>query len=203
MRGYNPQDHYFKKAKKEHYAARSIYKLEEIDRKHRLFKNGDFVLDLGASPGSWSQYVSQRVGSSGRVIGLDLKPINITLPNAEFFVADIRESAWEKFLLGDGAEKRFDSVLSDMAPNTTGIRITDQSRSFELASLAWDAAQKHLKPGGHFVVKVLEGPDIQEFRRNLVGQFEKVVIVRPESTRKTSTEIFLVGIKYALSSKQA
>src|SRR5262245_9718259 len=138
---FNPRDHFFKKAKSENYAARSVYKLEEIQKKHRLLRAGDTILDLGASPGSWSQYASKVIGQGGRLIGIDLKPVNLSLPNAEFLEADALKFDFDAFLAERGLE-RFDVVISDMAPSTTGIKFTDQARSTELCEMALTVAEK-------------------------------------------------------------
>jgi len=193
--GFNPRDHYFKKAKKENFAARSVYKLEEIDKKHRLLKSGDAVLDLGASPGSWSQYVSQKVGPKGRVLGVDLKPVDVKLSNGIFVQADLRDLNLEDVFQQKGFPPPFDVVLSDMAPATTGIRITDQARSLELCELALQIALKFLKKNGHFVCKLFHSDDFQLLKKLIVQNFEKFEAVKPEATRSQSKEIFLIGLK--------
>jgi 23S rRNA (uridine2552-2'-O)-methyltransferase len=191
---YNPKDHYFKKAKEENYAARSVFKLEEIDKKYKLFKPGQVVLDLGASPGSWSQYASQKIGGQGKVLGVDLKPVTVSLKNAVFIQADLRDLKLEEIFKQYGFQPPFDLVLSDMAPNTTGIRFTDQARSMELCELALDVARRFLKPGGHFVCKLFHSDDFTKLRDEIKKDFQKFEAVKPESTRKISKEIFLVGI---------
>lgn len=191
---YNPRDHYFRKAKEENYAARSVFKLEEIDKKSKLFKPGQIVLDLGASPGSWSQYASQKVGSSGKVLGVDLKPVTVSLKNSVFIQADLRDLKLEDIFKEHGYRPPFDLVLSDMAPNTTGIRFTDQARSMELCELALDVARRFLKPGGHFVCKLFHSDDFTKLREEIKSDFQKFEAVKPDSTRKISKEIFLVGL---------
>src|SRR4051812_36676099 len=138
--GYNKKDHYYHKAKEDHFAARSIYKLEEIDQKFRIIKPGMKVLDLGAAPGSWSQYLSQKVGEKGRVLGVDLIRVALTLPNAVFIHADLRDLNLDQIFMENGFEPTFDGVFSDMAPKTTGIRFADQARSMELCELALSVA---------------------------------------------------------------
>lgn len=193
--GFNPKDHYFKKAKKENFAARSVFKLEEIDQRFRLFQGPQKVLDLGAAPGSWSQYASKKIGDKGRILGIDLKEINVKLPNAVFIQADLRDVHLEEAMKNAGIEPPFDLVLSDMAPNTTGIRITDQARSFELCELALDQARKWLKPGGHFVCKLFHSDDFGTLKKEILQTFNRFEAVKPESTRKISKEIFLIGLK--------
>jgi 23S rRNA (uridine2552-2'-O)-methyltransferase len=191
---YNPRDHYFRKAKEENFAARSVFKLEEIDKKLRLFKPGQVVLDLGASPGSWSQYSSQKIGDKGRVLGVDLSPVNVKLKNAIFIQADLRDLNLEDIFKEHGFVPPFDLVLSDMAPKTTGIRMTDQARSMELCELALDVARRFLKKDGHFVCKLFHSDDFSKLRDEIKKTFTKFEAVKPDSTRKISKEIFLVGI---------
>lgn len=192
---FNPRDHYFKKAKKENFAARSVFKLEEIDQRFRLLREGQTVLDLGASPGSWSQYAAKKVGAGGRVLGVDLSPVNVKLSNATFIQADLRDLQLEQVFEDQGFHPPFDLVLSDMAPKTTGIRLTDQARSMELCELALDVARRFLKPGGHFVCKLFHSDDFAKLRDDIKKTFEKFEAVKPESTRKISKEIFLVGLR--------
>lgn len=192
---FNPRDHFFKKAKKENFAARSVYKLEEIDKKYKIFKHNDVVLDLGASPGSWSQYVSQKIGSNGRVLGVDLKPVDVKLQNGVFIQADLRDLNLQDVFQQHGFNPPFDVVISDMAPATTGIRITDQARSMELCELALDIAVKYLKKNGHFVCKLFHSNEFQTLKKQILENFEKFEAVKPEATRAISKEIFLVGLK--------
>lgn len=193
---YNPKDYYFQKAKKENYAARSVFKLEEIEQRFRIFKPGMKVLDLGAAPGSWAQYASKKVGPKGQVLGIDLQPIKITLPNALFVTADMKSLDLPQKMTELGISPPFDMVLSDMAPKTTGIKITDQVRSLELCELALETAQRYLKPHGHFVCKLFHSDDFDEFRAKLKTLFKEIQILRPKSTRKESKEVFLIGINF-------
>lgn len=192
---YNPKDYYFKKAKEENYVARSVFKLDEIDKKFKLIKSGDWVMDLGASPGSWSQYTSAKIGPHGRLLAVDLNPLKINLKNMIFIQGDIREMNLPEILAQNQLQERpMDVVLSDMAPKTTGIRITDQARSLELCEMALEVAKKYLKPKGHLVVKLFHSDDFSKFRDEMKKVFEKVEAVKPDSTRKISKEIFVVGI---------
>ena len=191
---YNKKDHFYHKAKEENFAARSIYKLEEIDQKFRIIKAGMQVLDLGAAPGSWSQYLSTKVGEKGRVLGVDLIPVGLTLPNAVFIHADLRDLNLEKIFLENNFVPPFDGVFSDMAPRTTGIRVTDQARSTELCELALHISDRFLKPGGNFVCKFFHSDDFTELKKQIDSRFGKVEVLRPKSTRKESKEIFLIGI---------
>ncbi|ASD64173.1 RlmE family RNA methyltransferase [Bdellovibrio bacteriovorus] len=191
---YNPRDHYFRKAKQENFAARSVFKLEEIDQKFKMFKPGQVVLDLGASPGSWSQYASKMAGEKGRVLGVDLSPVTVKLKNAVFIQADLRDLNLEDIFKEHGFVPPFDIVMSDMAPKTTGIRMTDQARSMELCELALDVARRFLKKDGHFVCKLFHSDDFGKLRDEMKKTFAKVEAVKPDSTRKISKEIFLVGL---------
>lgn len=193
---YNPKDYFFHKAKKENYAARAVFKIQEIDQRFRLFKPGMKVLDLGAAPGSWSQFASQKVGPKGKVLGVDLQPIKITLPNALFITADMRSLDLAQTMTEQGISPPFDIVLSDMAPKTTGVRIQDQMRSFELCMLALQTAERFLKPSGHFVAKLFHSDEFENFRKELQARFQKIEVLRPKSTRTESKEIFLIGMNY-------
>lgn len=192
---YNPKDHYFKKAKDQNFAARSVFKLEEIDQRLKIIHPNQKILDLGASPGSWSQYCSKKIGPHGRILGVDLTAMNIKLPNAQFIQADLRDLNLETVFQEHGFNEPFDVVLSDMAPKTTGIRITDQARSFELCELALNVARKFLKKDGHFVCKLFHSDDFTILRDQIKKEFNRFEAIKPDSTRKISKEIFLVGIK--------
>lgn len=187
------QDHWGRKARRDGYAARSVYKLEDIDRKVHLFRPGMRVLDLGAFPGSWTVYAAQRVGPRGQVLGLDLQaPRQALPPNAEMRQQDVMAADLAQRLAG----RRWDVVLSDMAPSTSGHRLVDQARSFALAMRALELATQLLAPGGSFVAKIFQGPDFDEARRRVGACFERVRIVRPPATRAESIETFLVGLRF-------
>ena len=188
------QDHYFHKAKREGFAARSVYKLEEIDKKGQVFRRGQHVLDLGCSPGSWMQYLATTVGPNGRVAGVDLKSVRVNLPShAKAVVGDA-------FALSDDEIRAmgapFDVVTSDMAPATSGNRFTDHVRSIELCRRALEVATRTLKPGGAFVCKVFEGEDAQGFFEDVRRLFKEARRVKPKSTRTESVELFVVGTGY-------
>ncbi len=192
---YNKKDHYYYKAKEQNYAARSIFKLEEIDSRFKVFKTGQKVFDLGAAPGSWSQYASQKIGASGRILGVDLEPIQVRLENADFFKGDLREQAHRDQWI-QVVPPPYDVVMSDMAPKTTGIRETDQARSLVLCELAFSMAQLYLREGGTFICKNFHSGEFQQFRSLLQKSFVKLEILRPKSTRKESKEIFFIGLKF-------
>ncbi|MED5464157.1 MAG: RlmE family RNA methyltransferase [Myxococcota bacterium] len=183
------QDHFGKRAQREGKAARSIYKLEEIDTRWKLLRAGMRVLDLGCSPGSWMQYAGEKVGPKGQVIGYDLKDIEISLlPHMEARIGDAFEVQVEEI----GGQVHV--VLSDMAPATMGHHKTDALRSAALAERALDLADRLLLPGGAVVVKLLEGGEIVDLVKRLRADYSKVERLRPKATRKESTEIFLIGL---------
>ncbi len=187
---YKGPDRFTKEAKSAGYPARSVFKLEEIDRRVRIFRPGMRVLDLGAAPGSWLLYAGQRVGPSGKVLGIDLKPLNVALPaNAEFHVGDALTLANEAL----ATYAPYDVVLSDMAPSTTGVRFSDQARSYELFVRALDVAAALLRPGGTFVGKIFMGEDLPAARAKVRELFEKERLIRPEGTRSQSYELFVIG----------
>lgn len=191
---YNPKDYYFKKAKDENYAARSVFKLQEIEERLRVFKPGQSVLDLGAAPGSWSQFASKVIGPTGRLLGIDLTPIPLALANAVFIAADLRDLDLHQVFAEHGFTAPFDVVMSDMAPKTTGIKMTDQARSLELCELALAVALRHLKTKGHFVCKLFHSQDFNGFRDKIKKHFERVEVIKPKATRQISKEIFLIGL---------
>ncbi len=176
------------RAKRDGYPARSVYKLEEIDRRVRLLRPGMHVLDLGASPGSWSLYALEKIGKSGKLLAVDLKPLDTVLPpNGTFILGDARETATL------GAHAPYDVILSDMAPNTSGNKMADQARSFELFMFALGIASKTAKEGGSFVGKIFMGEDFTAARAELKKHFATEKIIRPEGTRSVSYEIFVIG----------
>lgn len=190
---YQRKDHFYKKAKKEGKVSRAAYKLEELQKKYRLLKKGGRVLDLGAAPGGWLKMAAQAVGPRGMVLGLDLLPLRFPLPSNARFCQQAIESPeageWlEKELEGGQA----DCVLSDMSPNLSGIPFRDQSLSLELGWVLWRVAQKHLKPGGNFVLKLFPSEEARPFREALRKAFVRCHTVVPEATRKASSEIYLV-----------
>ena len=190
------RDHYFLRAKQENYPARSVYKLKEIEKKFHIFKPGQKVLDLGAAPGSWSLGAAEMVGAQGFVLGADIKDTDTAFPpNVQFCVEDVfeRSAAFEALLQECGP---FDVVISDMAPNTTGHKGTDQARSANLCEEALLVAQAHLVPGGSFVVKMFMGPDTETFVASARRVFTNVKSFKPKSSRSESKEIFYIGLGF-------
>ena len=185
-----PQDHFGDRAKREGYPARSVYKLQEIDRRSQLLKRGQRVLDLGAAPGSWTLYAAERVGREGKVVSVDLNEARVQLPpHVSFRALDVFKFD-PKSEFGAGA---FDVVLSDMAPHTSGQRHRDQYGSYELYMQALRIAREVLVPGGTFVGKIFQGPELETARAATREGFTSVRIVKPEASRSESFEIFLVG----------
>lgn len=186
------QDHYTRRAKKENFPARSVYKLEEIQQKYRLIKAGDAVLDLGCAPGSWLLYAARLTGEHGRVVGIDLSLVQGQMPpNVRVLTGDVLEMNPE---LRSAIGADFNVVLSDMAPATTGNRIVDTARSFNLCQAALAIAQDLLLPGGMFVCKIFQGEDFKAFADMIKTLFSKQKIFKPQSSRKASREIFIIGM---------
>jgi 23S rRNA (uridine2552-2'-O)-methyltransferase len=186
------EDHYARRARQEKWLARSVYKLEEIDRKFGLLRPGQRLLDLGCYPGSWSQYCTRKVGPRGEVVGLDLKsPEKFSAGNFRFLQADVL--ALDIQWLSDRVGPR-DVVISDMAPQTTGVSVIDVSRSLELAAKALAISEALLKTQGKFLCKVFEGEGIGPFRKEISSRFEQLRIIRPAAVRKASREVYLLGL---------
>lgn len=200
------QDHYFKRARKEGYPARSVYKLEEVQQKYRFLKKGDRVLDLGCQPGSWSMYAAKVVGPSGLVLGVDLhrgKGINMT--------GGARIQVLQADIMDDGVVEtigtvcaNFSAVISDMAPHTTGNKWTDQQQSLNLCRRALQLAGALLKRNGAFYCKVFEGEDFKMFLQEVKAHFVSARVVKPKSSRPESREVFVLatGFKGERTSRQ-
>ena len=187
----NRHDPAYLRAKKENFAARAVYKLEEIDKKFRLIKPGTSVLDLGCWPGSWLQYAVQRAGPEATLVGIDLKPVEVALPsNVHTFVGDVTKLKLERLVERFG---RFDLVLSDMAPNTTGNKDFDIPASEDLFLSALDIASATLRVGGHFCAKVFQGGRFPELLREVERRFQQGRAYRCEHTRKQSREQYMIG----------
>jgi 23S rRNA (uridine2552-2'-O)-methyltransferase len=185
-------DSFRTRARAEGYVARAVYKLKAIDAKYRLFREGQRVLDLGCSPGSWLQYLAARVGSRGLVLGVDAAPLAIDVSPPLYFIQAAVESLDFDSLAA--VSPVFDVVLSDLAPKTTGVRDVDQQRSLELAWRALELARRFLAPGGHFLVKVFAGPDLPDLAAALKNEFRTFRQVKPSGSRAASREIYLLGL---------
>lgn len=193
-------DHYAQRARKENYPARSVYKLKEAQTKYRLIRKGDRVLDLGCSPGSWLLYAAELTGNRGEVLGIDQKAVTIRMPaQVKTLTADILtiDGTWiEK----ENLANRFNAVLSDMAPATTGSKAVDAIRSYQLCEAALNIAQMVLVPGGSFFCKIFQGEEFKLFSDSVKSRFQRHSIFKPQSSRKESKEIFVLGM--GLKTKQ-
>ena len=185
-------DPYVQKAKAEGYRSRAAYKLLELDKKDRLLLPGQLLVDLGAAPGSWSQVAVAKLGSKGRVVAVDLLPIE-PLPGVQFVQGDFREQEVLDSLLAALGGRKADLVISDLAPNISGIGVSDQARSMYLCELALEFAQQCLKPGGSLLVKVFQGAGFTEFLAGMRKCFAKVGSRKPEASRGRSSEMYLLG----------
>ncbi len=188
-------DEYVRRAQKEGWRSRAVFKLEEIQGRDRLLKPGMTVVDLGAAPGGWSQFAARIVGAKGAVVALDILAMD-ALAGVEFIQGDFREDqvlASLRALLG---ERPVDLVMSDMAPNMSGMDAVDQPRSMYLAELALDFAAQVLRPGGDFLVKVFQGAGFDEFVRDARARFGKVTVRKPQASRARSREVYLLGRNY-------
>jgi 23S rRNA (uridine2552-2'-O)-methyltransferase len=184
-------DHLTQRAKAENYPARSIYKLEEIQNKFKVMKKNDRVLDLGCAPGSWLLYAAKQVGSYGRVLGIDLKSIEIKLPDNVVTIKDNLLNLENISFLDKN--RRFNAIFSDMAPATTGRKDVDALRSFELCNMALKVADDFLAQSGNFVCKIFQGNDFNAFQKNVKLKFKECKIFKPDSCRKQSKEIYIIA----------
>ena len=185
-------DYYARQARKEKYPARSVYKLEEIQKKFSVLKKGSKVLDLGCCPGSWLLFASEAVGDRGLVFGVDISPLALRLPpNCRFLQHDVL--AWDESFL-EAIGTGFQTVLSDMAPSTTGSKFVDSHRSLELSESALAICARVLKVGGAFVCKVFQGPDFKVFSDTVTERFRRVARFKPKSSRKESKEVYIVAL---------
>lgn len=191
---YKPQDHYFKKAKREGYPARSVYKLKEIDEKFHIFKPGDLVLDLGCSPGSWLLYIEKVIQPNGKVIGIDLKPV--TVPNSVIFlqkdIFELKSEQIQNILKKNNLPNKFDAIVSDLAPATSGIKDVDSERSLELIKKAFSFIPPLLKKEGSFICKAFESNDVHFLSKKISPLFRFFKMFKPKATRKRSKELYVV-----------
>lgn len=187
-------DFYVKQARKEGYRSRAAYKLVEISRRDHLLKPGMIVVDLGSSPGGWSQVALKMVGRHGKVFSLDILDME-PLPGITFIQGDFEEEATLIELRTKLGKKPIDLVISDMSPNISGVGVHDQARSMYLAELALEFSVEQLNSGGNFLVKVFQGSSFEQFLRTMRASFKKVVARKPEASRNRSNEIYLLGLK--------
>lgn len=187
-------DSFVQRAQQEGYRSRAAYKLQEIAERDTLFARGMTVVDLGAAPGSWSQVAREQVGEQGHVFALDMLPMQ-PLAGVTFIQGDFREDEVLGTLKQALAGRQADLVISDMAPNLTGIRVSDQAHAMYLAELALLFCQEHLNPGKNFLVKAFQGASFEAFRQSMQASFEKVVIRKPKASRDRSKELYLLGLR--------
>lgn len=193
---YNPNDKWARKAKDEGFRARSVYKLQEIDEKFHLLKPGMIVLDLGAAPGSWLQYVSEKIGAKGMAIGIDLQKIETIAANVHTVEQDMLDGdAVEKAVHAFTNGKAINLLLSDAAPNTSGIRDVDQWRSIELNQSALAVGKRLLKSGGRCVLKVFQGTDFDTFIKDVRREWKDVQIIKAKTSRDRSMEVYVITTK--------
>ena len=186
-------DEFVKRAQKEGYRARAAYKLTEIDDKDKLIKPGMTIVDLGSTPGSWSQVAVQRLKGQGRIIALDLLEME-PIKGVEFIQGDFREETILKILEKSLNGKQVDLVIADMAPNMSGITIVDQAGAAYLTELALEFSKEWLKPSGNFLVKVFIGEGFDDIVKNMRTMFDKVLTRKPKASRGRSSEVYLLGL---------
>ena len=185
-------DEYVKRAQREGYRSRAVYKLDEIQQKDRVIKPGMAIVDLGAAPGSWSQYASGLLGAKGTVVAMDILPME-PLPGVTFVQGDFREDDVLDKLLQALEGQEVDLVMSDMAPNISGMDAVDQPRAMYLAELAVDFAERVVRPGGELLIKVFQGEGFDELVRGLRSHYQKVVIRKPRASRPRSREVYALA----------
>jgi 23S rRNA (uridine2552-2'-O)-methyltransferase len=186
---------YVKQANLEGYRSRAVYKLAQIDARDRLFRPGMTIVDLGAAPGGWSQWLARRFENQVKLLALDILPIE-PLPNVTFIQGDFREQVVLDTLLNHLDKKKVDLVISDMAPNISGIKAVDQPRIIELVELARDLALDVLTTNGHFLTKIFQGEDFDIFTKSLKSHFKQVVIRKPDASRSQSSEVYVLAKQF-------
>jgi 23S rRNA (uridine2552-2'-O)-methyltransferase len=189
------KDPYVKQAQTEGRRSRALFKLKQINEKYHLIKKGDCVVDLGAAPGGWSEYAAPQLGPSGTLIALDILPME-SLAGVTFIQGDFTDAAVMQQLVDGLGGRRVNLVLSDMAPNMSGIRGVDQFRSVYLAELALELAARILAPGGHFLVKLFHGEGFDAYVKAIRQQFDKVQVIKPDASRAKSSEVYLLARHY-------
>jgi len=188
-------DEYVIRAQKEGHRARAIYKLMELDERDRLIKPGHCIVDLGAAPGSWSEYAATKVGKKGKIFALDLLEID-PIEGVDFIQGDFREDSVLEQLMKSIESHPVDLVMSDMAPNISGMKAVDQPKSMYLCELSHELAKSVLKPGGDLLMKVFNGAGLDEFKKDLRKDFNKLIIRKPKASRARSSENYLLARGY-------
>jgi len=191
------EDEYVQRSQKEGYRSRAIYKLIEIQEKDHILKPGMTVIDLGAAPGGWSEYAVKLLGKNGRMIALDILPME-PIPDVQIIQGDFREDEALNTLMAAIGEDRADLVFSDMAPNISGMDVVDIPRAYYLAELTLDLAQRVLKPGGGMLVKLFQGEGFADYHQALKQDFTRVVVRKPKASRARSREIYALATGYKL-----
>ena len=191
------KDPYIKKSRESNFRSRAVYKLQEINQKDQLIKPNYCVIDLGSSPGSWSQYLSNIIDSQGQIIAIDILPME-PIERVFCILGDFTDEIIQKQCITKARKHGADLVISDMAPNLTGIRVTDQCRSIALAELVYDFCTRILKPGGDLLIKLFEGEGTHEYRQLLRDNFSKVLIRKPRASRDQSREFYVLARSYKL-----
>ncbi|MBT3826696.1 MAG: RlmE family RNA methyltransferase [Nitrosomonadales bacterium] len=189
------KDPFVIQAQKDGYRSRAAYKLIEIEKKYRIIKSGSTAVDLGAAPGGWSQVLSKKIGGNGKVVAVDLLEMP-PIKNIDFIQGDFEDEAVLQNVEDKLKNMPVDLVISDMAPNISGIKLVDQQRAIYLNELALEFAKNHLKQNGFFLVKSFVGADFEEYVKNLRLNFKKVFKIKPDSSRSRSSEIFLLGYEF-------
>jgi len=186
------REHFYKQAKKDGYRARSAFKLKQIQNKFKILKEGNTIIDLGAAPGGWSQVAKEIVGDKGKVIGIDLLPIQ-SIEDVTFIEGDMTDDNSINEIKNIMNNRQADTILSDMSPDISGNYSVDQARSIHLCEQAFKTCSEFLRPGGNFVCKVFMGEDFQEFFQKIKKQFQTVKQFSPSASRKTSSEIYVIA----------
>lgn len=197
---FNPKDHFFKKAKEKGFRARSVFKLEELQQRFHILKRGQKVVDLGCAPGSFLQFAAKIIGPEGKIIGFDIKPVaDFHNPVIKTFVASVLEADIASIITEELGTT--DSIISDIAPNTSGIKELDHGRSIELNRAIVEISKKTLKPHGDMLLKVFDGSEFPAFVKEVKVLFQEVKIVKPEASRSRSREVYVLCLGYRSSGR--
>ncbi|MBL7684463.1 MAG: RlmE family RNA methyltransferase [Deltaproteobacteria bacterium] len=190
---YERKDRYYKKAKEAGHASRAIFKLDEIDQRFHLIQAQDRILELGCAPGGWLQYLAKKIKPNGRVVGVDLLDVKITLPSfIQVKKGDATQPEVQQACI-DALEGKANLILSDMSPNLSGIRFKDCYASYQLALVVLDVSKKILKEGGHLLLKIFPGDEYKDFEKKVKQQFKEMKTFIPDATRKGSSEIYIIA----------
>ncbi len=186
------RDIYFKRAIADGWRSRAVFKLEQINKRSQILRKGMICLDLGASPGGWSQYISRKFDGNVKIIAIDILPIE-KIESVDFYQGDFTDEVFYEFLLKKTQNIKIDLVMSDMAPNISGIKVSDQAKSIYLAELARDVCKEMLKNDGNFICKLFQGDGFDEYIKETRRYFKKVSVFKPDASRTDSSEIFMIA----------